>query len=148
MVELLKKRLATDIGKSVLSLIPLELRLGKNYRKKKSLIKKAENWNNLELRDWQYSKLRNLLYLAYNSSSGYHELYSSHGVHPRDLRSIDDLKYFPVVNKELLSSNIETYSEHRELRELRLNFGRRMGILLNLLSSMILGKNLVTVQIN
>ena len=110
MGEKLKENLLKKIGKSVVSLVPIELRLGVEYRKRKLLLKKAKNWSNSEIRAWQYSKLQKLLYLAYYSTSGYRELYSSHGVHPRDFRSINDLKYFPLVNKELLSSNIESFT--------------------------------------
>jgi phenylacetate-CoA ligase len=110
MAEKLKKDFIKNIGKSVISPVPIEFRLGLEYRKRKSLLKKAENWNDDKISAWQYSKLQKLLHLAYYSTSGYYDLYSSHGVHPRDFRSIDDLKYFPLVNKEILSSNIESFT--------------------------------------
>ena len=102
-----------SVSKPVIALLPFEVRFGSDYRKKRLLLKKAESWTKDEFRNWQYSKLRAIIHLAYESTTGYRELYSAHGVHPRDLRCVDDLKYFPVVNKEILSSNIESFTIKR-----------------------------------
>lgn len=47
---------------------------------------------------------------AYENTAGYRELYEFTGVSPRDLRTLDDLRYFPTIDKSTMRLNVERYS--------------------------------------
>lgn len=51
------------------------------------------------VRAWQLRRLRRLVAFAYESVGLYRDRYRAAGVHPRDLRTLDDLARFPSVTK-------------------------------------------------
>ena len=52
-----------------------------------------------ELRRLQEDKLRRLAHHAYRHVSMYRELWQSAGVHPSEIRTIEDLPRLPVIDK-------------------------------------------------
>jgi len=52
------------------------------------------------LRRYQLRRLRSLLRSAYDEVPLYRERWDAAGVHPRDFRSLDDLRAFPIVEKD------------------------------------------------
>ena len=99
-----------DSLKAVVSLLPLEWSLGPSYWRNRLLIKRAKKWDRDQLDEWKFIKLRNLLYTAYNFTSGYKDLYVAHGIHPSDFRCLSDLNYFPIVTRQILSANIDAFT--------------------------------------
>jgi phenylacetate-CoA ligase len=51
------------------------------------------------IRSYQLRRLQNLIDFAYHNVALYREKYDQAKVHPRDLRSLDDLQLFPSVSK-------------------------------------------------
>ncbi len=58
-----------------------------------------------ELRSLQLSRLKSSLQHAYQNSSAYKEKFDRHGVHPDDLKSLEDLAKFPFTVKNDLRDN-------------------------------------------
>ena len=58
-----------------------------------------------QLRDLQLDRLRWSLTHAYNNVAHYRKSFDAAGVHPYDLRSLDDLKHFPFTVKNDLRDN-------------------------------------------
>ena len=69
-------------------------------------------WNWLQLRhnQWlpikelekiQFRKLKTLLTHAYEKVPFYKRFYDEHGVHPDMLRTLDDIRRFPIISKEI-----------------------------------------------
>ena len=58
-----------------------------------------------QLRDLQIDRLRWSLTHAYNNVAHYRKSFDAAGVHPYDLRSLDDLKHFPFTVKNDLRDN-------------------------------------------
>src|SRR5574341_617246 len=52
------------------------------------------------IRAYQLCQLQKLIDFAYHNVALYREKYDRAGVHPRDLRSLDDLMHFPSVSKD------------------------------------------------
>lgn len=71
-----------------------------------------------EILGFQFRKVRNLIEHAYENCPFYHELYSSTGFHPEDLRSWDDFTTLPIVTKEMIRDNLNGV--------LARNFSRKM----------------------
>ena len=58
-----------------------------------------------ELRALQLSRLQWSLRHAYDNVPQYRKMFESHGVHPGDLRSLEDLARFPFTDKATLREN-------------------------------------------
>ncbi|WP_053956750.1 phenylacetate--CoA ligase family protein [Inediibacterium massiliense] len=54
-----------------------------------------------ELEDYQLKELRNEIKFAYENSPYYKESFDQVGVKPEDLKTLDDLRKFPFVNKQV-----------------------------------------------
>jgi len=59
------------------------------------------------LEKYQNRKLRKAVYTAYNESEFYRQRFDSHGVHPDDIKSVEDLYRLPVITKKDLAENFE-----------------------------------------
>ena len=55
--------------------------------------------NRLSIRAYQLRELQKLVNFAYHNVGMYREMYDQARIHPRDLRSLEDLKQFPSVSK-------------------------------------------------
>ncbi|XCP85323.1 hypothetical protein ABXS75_00485 [Roseburia hominis] len=81
-------------------------RYGKNYWEYRDYFKKFDALPLNEQEELQISKLRELIKYAVEKSEFYRDLYQ--GINIDSIRSIDDLKQLPVVDKETLRSHIDT----------------------------------------
>jgi phenylacetate-CoA ligase len=76
-------------------------------------LKKSDNWSLEKLEHYQLQKCKELLQWAYNNSEFYRKKFDEHKVNPSHLRSLSDLKKFPITTKtELLSFNKEIQITH------------------------------------
>lgn len=87
-----------------------ELRYGPTFVLWRQFLQRAQWWDEERIRRWQGRRLRDLVGFAYRWSRGYRQLYRESGVHPRDIRSVDDLAHLPFVTKQLLRDNLEAFS--------------------------------------
>ncbi len=66
-------------------------------------------WKNPEsLRDFQNKAIHEAVSTAYNHTDFYYEKYKKHGVHPDEIRTIDDLLKLPIITKNDLINNFES----------------------------------------
>lgn len=54
-----------------------------------------------ELEKIQLKKLKQILAYSYEKVPFYRKYYDQHGVHPNDLKSLEDIRKFPIISKEL-----------------------------------------------
>ena len=80
-------------------------RYGEVYHRTREFCKAFDNWTNEQQITYQEDALRSFIRFAYENSPFYNELYS--GIDPDSIRTAEDLKRLPVVDKEMLRSNIE-----------------------------------------
>lgn len=59
------------------------------------------------IKAYQIDKLRSLIEHAYNNVLYYRDIMRSNGIKPQDIRDTDDLKYFPILTKEIIRANFE-----------------------------------------
>ena len=62
------------------------------------------------VRRHQLARARATVAHAYRRTAGYRQLYDEADVHPRELQTLDDLRRFPCVTKELIRDNLEAFS--------------------------------------
>jgi len=118
------------IIRSAYSLLPFSIRMGKTYWDTKDLIKRGRLLDRKAIEEWQLSRLREIISLAYETTSGYRQLYDECKVKPGDLRELSDLRIFPFVSKELMRDNTDdfTSSATPKWKMLRRTTGGSTGI--------------------
>ncbi len=99
-----------DALKKTISIIPPQLRKHPTYNKKLRELNKLKNLTIEETKKAQLIHLRRMIYLAYNNTSGYRQLYKEAGVQPSDIQNLTDLSLLPVVDKQILRDNIKEFS--------------------------------------
>jgi len=67
---------------------------------------KSQKWSIEELEAYQLKRLKALLESAYEKTPYYRKKFDSHGFHPKDLKTLEDLKLVPVITKEELLENV------------------------------------------
>lgn len=60
-----------------------------------------------EISAYQNDKLRRLIEHVYHNVPYYHDVMRSRGIEPNDIRNIDDLKYFPLLTKNIIKANFQ-----------------------------------------
>lgn len=72
-----------------------------NYK----FLSQSQNWNIERLKDYQLSKLKELLNYAYENSEYYKDNFIKNSFHPNNVKSLADLKNVPIITKEELLRN-------------------------------------------
>ena len=84
-------------------------------------IERMNTWSKTEVLDWQTVQMCRLVEHAYYHTRYYREVMDDLGIKPKDIKSMDDLKVFPILTREnikeryddLISDNIKKYP-HRK----------------------------------
>lgn len=72
-----------------------------NYLKQKEIRKLSIN----EIQLIQWKRLQELLTFVYNSSPFYYQIFKSLNLKPNDIKSYEDLRLLPIINKKILKKN-------------------------------------------
>jgi len=70
-------------------------------------LKNSQYWDIKKLKDYQFTKLQQLLRHAYNSTPFYKNRFDNNNLHPEDIKSLEDLPKIPSVEKSELIRHIE-----------------------------------------
>lgn len=90
------------------SLIPYKHRLHPSYYSTKKFLKKKFS-NKKYIEHYQLKKLKEIIFYAYKNCPGYYDLYNESNIKPNDLNKVEDIKYFPLITKEILRDNIKDF---------------------------------------
>jgi phenylacetate-CoA ligase len=102
--------------KQVAAVLPASWRQFPDYWEWRWFLRQAQFWSAEHIAAWQLAHLKKIVRYAYWKTPGYRHLYDEAGVHPDDLRSLDDLRHFPFTTKELFRDNLEEFSVPRRGR--------------------------------
>lgn len=89
---------------------------------KYKFLKETEKWSLESLQDYQYQKCKEILEIAYNESKYYKRKFDNVGVKPSDFTCLEDIKKFPIVEKQELkmyTNDIQLNTKHEKLRVAR-----------------------------
>ncbi len=70
----------------------------------------AEGWSKEQIDAYQLKEIQHIVQHAFENTHGYHALYERSGVKPEDIRTIEDFRKLPYVEKEMLRDRLEDYS--------------------------------------
>jgi phenylacetate-CoA ligase len=78
---------------------------GKIYRNKLKELERSQWLSRQELEDIQLRKLRQLVIYAYDNVPYYRERYRREGIHPEDIKSLDDFQNIPFLSRDDVMDN-------------------------------------------
>lgn len=99
-----------DALKTVAAVVPPSLRQGRGYWQWRRFLSESQYWPRERIEAWQLQKLRTIVRFAYENTEGYRELYRNAGVHPDNIRSLQDIHRLPFTTKQLFQDNLEAFS--------------------------------------
>lgn len=88
--------------------IPMEIRLGRRYRRMRAFLRESQRWNREQLLDYQTKQLADLLQYAYDNVEYYREVFDSRKIKPRDIRTVQDLSQLPFLTKDLIKEHLQS----------------------------------------
>ncbi|AUC22802.1 capsule biosynthesis protein CapK [Polaribacter sejongensis] len=71
-----------------------------SLKKQYNFLKESEKWSLEKLERYQLKKLKELLIIAYENSEFYRQKFDEQQLDVNDVKSLEDLKYFPIINKK------------------------------------------------
>jgi phenylacetate-CoA ligase len=80
-------------------------------------LREAESWSREEIEGYQLAEVRRIVRHAWDRAPGYRRLYEDTGVDPDTITSLDDLRRFPMVDKETIRDRLEEFSVDEPDRE-------------------------------
>jgi phenylacetate-CoA ligase len=97
--------LKSTLGRG-LAWVPPAWFLGRRFRRNCRFLREAQWWSRVRAREYQLSRLREILSLAYEKTGFYRRLFQSVGFHPGDLGSLEDLARLPTIDKQTVVENL------------------------------------------
>lgn len=86
-----------------------KLRNGKQFQTFLEGVLKRESYTFDQLNKYRLEQLKKTITLAYNHVPYYQSLFKKIGLVPEDIRSIDDLKKSPLIDKEIVRKNFKDF---------------------------------------
>jgi phenylacetate-coenzyme A ligase PaaK-like adenylate-forming protein len=74
--------------------------LGRRFRHAQAFVADAQWWPAERSREYQLARLRELCTVAYQRSPYYRRTFDANGFRPTDLKSVDDVQYLPVLDRQ------------------------------------------------
>lgn len=96
-----------SIAKIFYNRIPFKWRIPRIYY---DTLRELSNVDNDSIISWQLNKLKFIVDYAYTNVPGYFLLYKEAGIKPDDIRSLDDIKFLPIIDKDVLRDNISDFT--------------------------------------
>jgi phenylacetate-CoA ligase len=76
----------------------------------RDFLKESEDWDKERIEEYQLKEIKRIVNYAYKNCEGYRKLYDEAGLNPDSIKSLDDFKKFPFVQKEMFRDNLESFS--------------------------------------
>ena len=85
--------------------VPFSKRYGKVYEDTLSFLLQSSQWDEQQVKDYQFLELRKLLQHCYHNVPFYKQIFIENKWKPEDFREIEDLQNFPVLTKKIIMDN-------------------------------------------
>ena len=97
-------------------------------------LKKSEGWSLETLENNQLKKLQEIVKFSYENCTYYKNKFDQLGVHPSDIKSLEDVKKLPVLTKnDVIKFNSEIHSNFNFIKQFKANTSGSSGEALNYL---------------
>ncbi len=82
----------------------------RTYLTTRELLKSTSHFTLQEHTDWQYERLKELVGYCWDNIRGYRNLWERSGFQPSMLKTPEDIKKIPAINKELLRKELDHFT--------------------------------------
>jgi phenylacetate-CoA ligase len=93
-----------------------DLLTGKNVEEYYKLYHKTQWYSEAEMRKFQLNKLQKLITHCYNNVPFYTNFMDKNGIKPEDILSLDDLKLFPIITKDIIKENYNDFLPQNNIK--------------------------------
>jgi len=90
----------------LVGLAPLPVVLGRSFRATRRFIHEAQWWPAERTTEYQVQMLQKVVRLAYDKSAFYRRIMNEIGFEPGDLKTLDDMRRLPLIDKNTLRENL------------------------------------------
>jgi len=104
-VNKIVKKSPNFIKWSYYNLVPFHKRYGKVYKETLDFLLYTSEWNEEERKFYQLMELKSLLLYCYENVPYYRDIFIENKWDPRDFKTVEDLKNFPVLTKKIIIEN-------------------------------------------
>ena len=73
-------------------------------------LRQSEGWSPDQNADYQLKELRRIVRHAHEHTAGYRRLFDAAGISPDDIKSLEDIRKLPLVDKGVIRDELEDYS--------------------------------------
>lgn len=84
-------------------------RLGRGFRSKLQEFESHLDWDKDRILEWRDAQLRKLVKHAYETVPYYHRVMDEGGVNPESIKTGDDLKQLPILTKQMVRDDPESF---------------------------------------
>jgi phenylacetate-CoA ligase len=79
---------------------------GKKFRNTLNWLGTTKHWPQEKVREYQLAKLKEVCSIAYTQTPFYRKLFESVGFHPGDLKSPEDMRLLPLIDRRMVVENL------------------------------------------
>jgi len=101
-------------------------RFGRDFERLLSWFEETEKWSITDLISYQEERLRIIISHAYDTVPYYRDKMRSLKLLPRDIKTVEDLPKLPVVNKDQIKKNLQSFISTKYLKK-NLTHGHTSG---------------------
>lgn len=83
-----------------------------------TFLKKSEKWDLKTLENHQLKQLKMIVSVAYENSSFYKELFKKNGITPKDIKTLNDIRKLPIIDKKDILHNNESIQNFNDYKKL------------------------------
>lgn len=87
------------------------------YRRWLRFLRESEEWTKEQNDEHQLKEIRRIVKHAYDNTMAYRALYQQAGIHPEEIRTVEDFRRLPFLEKELIGDDLENFSANIAGRE-------------------------------
>ena len=108
-------------------------KIGERYRNPSikpwfKFLKQSESWTLQELEDYQLNRLKLVVEKAYSESRFYKALFDKNKIHPSQIKSLNDLKKIPIIDKTTIINNTKhIHTNLTQVKVIRLKLLEQVG---------------------
>lgn len=114
----MEKNMLPDIARTIFRI--QERLLGRKSFAILRQLNKTQRWDRPRLDELRLSRLRHIVDIAYKHTTYWRNLMDEHSLSPDDIRSLNDLSRFPLLDKTTIRDRLEDMSYHNQTEKLRM----------------------------
>jgi phenylacetate-CoA ligase len=94
---------------SLVGFVPIQWRLGPEFRRTRHMLADAVDWRPDDIRAWQLTRLQEIIRFSQEHVPFYRHTLKRLGMHWEDIRSLEDIRNLPTLSKQQIVADPESF---------------------------------------